>query len=93
LLAASTLDTLTTSERAGEEDNRRKRAGNLQKGIPPTSMGLLSVTSIIGLQLFFLALLRFIYEVTGISTSPSISVKHRCDVDPILASSVFKVVL
>jgi len=37
--------------------------------------------------------IELIYEVTRIFASPSISIKHRGDVDPILVSSIFKVIL
>jgi len=43
--------------------------------------------------LFFSCYIKLIYEVTRLFASPSISIKNRGDVDPILVSSVFKVIL
>jgi hypothetical protein len=75
-----------------ENDKCRRIMGSLAKSslnIHKTSFRGLNVC----LQLFFSCSIEPIYEVTRIFASPSISIIHRGDVDPILVSSVFKVIL
>jgi hypothetical protein len=76
-----------------EDDKCRRIMESLAKSslnIHETSFRGLNVC----LQLFFFfCFIELIYEVTRLFMSPSISIIHRGDVDPILVSSVFKVIL